>query len=137
MSAPQPARHAEPGVQRPVGTRPFGVREAAGPGDAPDDKRRQGVGQPDGAGTGQLPRQMRLHRPGKSTLFQMPMKRAHPPKGVTARGAGVSWTWAFPKRGVTTGRIVLFLSDGVVLGSNPFCVGVLKQNDFFLLRLSG
>jgi hypothetical protein len=65
------------------------------------------------------------------------MKLASPPKGVTARGVCVSLTLAFPKSGVTTGCIVLFLSDVVVLGSNPFCVSVLEQNDFFLTQLFG
>jgi hypothetical protein len=65
------------------------------------------------------------------------MKLVSPPKGVTARGVCVSLTLAFPKSGVTTGCIVLFLSDVVVLGSNPFCVSALEQNDFFLTQLFG
>jgi hypothetical protein len=65
------------------------------------------------------------------------MKLASPPKGVTARGVSVSLTLAFPKRGVTTVCIVLFLPDVVVLGSNPFCVNSLEQNDLFLSQLFG
>jgi hypothetical protein len=33
--------------------------------------------------------------------------------------------------------IVLFLPDVVVLGSNPFCVNSLEQNDLFLSQLFG
>jgi hypothetical protein len=53
---------------------------------------------------------MRLHLPGKATLFQKAMKLAGPPKGVTTRGVCVSLTLAFPKSGVTNGGIVLFLA---------------------------
>jgi hypothetical protein len=33
--------------------------------------------------------------------------------------------------------IVLFLPDVVVLGSNPFCISSLEQNDLFLTQLFG
>jgi len=65
------------------------------------------------------------------------MKLTKPPKGVTARGVCVSLTLAFPKRGLTTGCIVLFLPVTGVLGSNPFCLSSQEQNDLFLSQVFG
>ena len=65
------------------------------------------------------------------------MKLSSPPKGASARGICVSLTLAFPKSGVTTVRLVLFLPDVAVLGANPFWVSSLEQNDLFLSQLFG
>ncbi len=62
----RPAGHPQQTVQCPVGPGQFGVSKTACPRNHPDDKSGEGVGQGNGIGADQLPRQMRLHLLGKT-----------------------------------------------------------------------
>ena len=94
----RPTPNAQQRVQRPVGTRQFSVREAAGTGEDPDDKRCEGVGQRDGVGAGQLPGQMRLHLLGEPALFQKGDETGQPAERRYRAGCLREFDFGFSKK---------------------------------------
>ena len=79
--SPRPARQPQQRVERAIRASHLGVREAARTHHHADEERRQRMPQRDGVGTGQLPRQMRLHLAGIADLVEEGDEAGQPSEG--------------------------------------------------------
>lgn len=83
----RPAGQTQQRMQRAIRASHLGVREAARAHHHADEERRQRVAQRDGVGTGQLPRQMRLHLAGIADLLKEGDEADQPAEGRDRPGS--------------------------------------------------